>query len=428
MIRTHHFPCSLPKPEADTLNQESGRIYTRALVEHYRVFRQTRHWLSPAGLEKLVDAYDAQDGKERLLHAHSMDAAEQGFPKACKTARANRGHGAHFPHKLKRWRTTIWKNTGLRARDGFLLLAQAKGREPIRVNLPSHLSALPADSWVEMRLVWDRASRRYDWHLVLDDGQPNAEAPGERVMAGDLGEVHPIALTDGETATVISARALRAVRQRTNKRLAEIQAVQSKRKKGSRQWKRLQRRKSRFLAQQKRRVRDIEHKVSRTVVAIAVEQQVGTLALGDVREVADGKRLHPISQQKIGNWSHGKLRAFITYKAASAGITVELVDERYTSQTCPNCGARHKPKGRNYRCPACGFAAHRDIVGAANLLSRHRYGELSRVRPPQETKYRHPFCNRTPLVRRLTGKRSRLDTAQVAWQASPLVLQEAAPL
>ena len=69
MIRTYSLPCPLPKPEADALNRASGRIYTRALVEHYRVYRQSGHWLSPAGLEKLVDFYDAQDGQERLLNA-----------------------------------------------------------------------------------------------------------------------------------------------------------------------------------------------------------------------------------------------------------------------------------------------------------------------------------------------------------------------
>ena len=414
MIRTHCFSCSLAKPEADRLNQESGRIYSRALVEHYRVYRQTGHWLSPAGLEKLVDAYDAQDGQERILHAHSIDAAEQGFPKACKTAKANRANGAHLPHKRKHWRTTIWKNTGIRAKDGYLLLSLARGYAPIRVNLPSHWATWPPDSCVEMRLVWDGASRRYNWHLVVDDGQPSAESPGDRVMAGDLGEIHPITLTDGETATVISARALRATRQYTNKRLAEIQALQARKQKNSLQWRRLQRRKNRFLAQQKRRVRDIEHKVSRAVVDSAVEQQVGTLALGDVRDIANGKRLNPKSQQKVSNWSHGKVRAYLTYKAEAAGITVELVDEAHTTQTCPNhCGERHKPQGRLFRCPVCGFVSHRDVVGAANTrsVSRHRHGVLGKIKPPADIKYRHPFGK----LAFGTGKRSRLDTAQVAW-------------
>ncbi len=421
MIRTHTFPCRLPKPDADALNQESGRIYSRVMANHYRVYRQAGEvWLSQYGAMKLDDYYGATDAP--LLHAHSVDAAQEAFYKACKTAKVNRGMGAHYPHKRKYWRTTIWKNTGIRARDGDLLLSLARGHAPVRVNLPSHLAALPADSLVEMRLVWDKAARRYNWHLVTDDGQPNAEPPGCRVMAGDMGEIHPITLTDGNTATVISARALRSVRQFTNKRLADIQAVQSHRNKNSRQWKRLQRRKNRFLAQQARRVRDIEHKVSHAVVNMAVEQRVGELALGDVRDVAQGKRLNTESQQKVSSWSHGQLRRYITYKAEAAGIAVALVDEHYTSQTCPNCGKRNKPKGRLYRCPTCGFAAHRDAVGAANLLSRRQHGVLGRVMPPQETKYRHPFCDRK------TGKRSRLDTAQVACSSVVEEKQEAAAL
>jgi putative transposase len=126
--------------------------------------------------------------------------------------------------------------------------------------------------------------------------------------------------------------------------------------------------------------------------------------------VADGKRLQTKSQQKIGLWSHGRQRYYITYKAAAAGIAVGLVEEAYTSQTCPGtlpdgtgCLHCYKPKGRVYRCPACGFTAHRDGLGAANLLSQHVTGEPGHVLPPRET-YRYPFV----------GKRSRLDTADLA--------------
>ena len=88
-----------------------------------------------------------------------------------------------------------------------------------------------------------------------------------------------------------------------------------------------------------------------------------------------------------------------------------LIEEAYTSQTCPGtlldgtgCLQCYKPKGRVYRCPACGFTAHRDGVGCANLLSQHYTGEPGHIKPPPE-KYRHPFA----------GKRSRLDTADLAW-------------
>ena len=417
MIRTTIFPCSLPKPEADALNQESARIYTRTLVEHYRVYRHTGRWLSVNADCKIEDRL----GGPTSLHAHSRDAAQQAFYKACKTARANRDNGAHYPHKRKFWRTTIWKNTGLHLKPGGVLhLARARGLEPVVVSLPSPLADLPQDAFHEARLVWDKASRHYDWHLVIEDGVlPPEEPPGKGVGALDLGEIHPVTFTDGQAVIVITARALRSVNQYTHKRLAELQRQQAAKQKGSRAWKRLQRRKNRFLAQQARRKRDIEHKVSHETVTCSVEHGVGTLAMGDVRDVADGKRLHTQSQQKVSNWSHGRQRQYTTYKAKAHGIGVELEDEAYSSQACPNCGERHKPKGRVFRCPFCGFVSHRDGVGACNILSHRLYSEIGHIKPPSIVKYRQPFgrANRKEIEWCFTlseAKRSRLDTAELA--------------
>jgi putative transposase len=51
-------------------------------------------------------------------------------------------------------------------------------------------------------------------------------------------------------------------------------------------------------------------------------------------------------------------------------MKVELQDERYTSQTCPACGKRHKPKNRIYKC-SCGFQFHRDAVGSINIRRKY---------------------------------------------------------
>jgi hypothetical protein len=80
------------------------------------------------------------------------------------------------------------------------------------------------------------------------------------------------------------------------------------------------------------------------------------------------------------------------------------VNEAYTSQTCPNCGERYKPKGRAYCCPACGFQSHRDAVGAANIRSVCLRGK-PRQSPPGRIKYRRPF---------IIWRRSRVDIAHVA--------------
>ena len=425
MIRTHILRCDLPKADADALNHASGLVYSRTLVTHYRVYRKKgnkhRHWLSRFAGQKLNDFLSRHE--PTLLHAFSKDGAQQGFYKACKTAKANRHLGARYPHRRKWYRTTVWYSTGIRVRSQAILLSRAKGQPPIRIRLPSWF-APTLMRLHEVRLVWDRCARRYTWHLVIENGKTPKLAPGATTVAVDLGEIHPAAATDGQTALVVCCRELRAKRQYTAKRLGFIASRQSQCRTKSRRWWKLQKVKNRFRARQQRRLRNMEHKISRAVVEYAVEQQAGMLAIGDVRDIADAPNKGSHQNQKLSTWRHGKLRSYLTYKAEAEGMAVVLVDEHDTTKTCPNpnCTERHKPAGRIYRCPVCGFQAHRDVVGAVNILSRQLVGEVGKIRPPPTTTYRHP-------VR--PGKRSGPDTGQPATVVAcgtGSQPQEAAPL
>lgn len=399
MITTRIIPYRCSKALADELNQESARHYNAVLTNHWRIYRKKGVWLS----EKSAYRWEDQQSGGTTLHAHSRDAAQQAFYKACKTARTLRrqGQDTKYPRHRRRFRTTVWKNTGVRRSGNQLLLARARGFCPVAVSIP--------DGWdgygvKEVRLVFSRASMAYEWHVVLDDGLEPPEAPGDRVLAVDMGEIHPAVVADSEQALVVSCRALRACKQYGAKRRAELASLRDTKKQGSRRRRRIQKRMNRFKAQQKRRQRDILHKVSRAVVNHAVERKTGKIVIGDVRDVADGVALGKRTNQKVSGWEHGTLRRYITYKAAQVGIEVVLQDEHYTSQTCPVCGHRKKPSGRIYKCAACGGVFHRDVVGAVNILSAHLHGEPGHVKPPVP-KYRRPF-ERT--------LRSRADTPEMA--------------
>jgi putative transposase len=392
MLRTITKRCELPKEEADALNRASGAIYTQVMVTHWRVLRQTGHWLSPGGAEKLNDWQCQQQEQSPLLHAHSVDAAQQAFYKACKTARANKRQGregVRYPFQRKWYRTTVWKSTGIRVQEGKLLFARARGLEPVcvAVSLPGAVK--------EARLVYDLKQHGYFWHFVVEDGHTPVPVEGGGTAAIDLGEIHPVAITDGKEVCVVSCRELRSIAQQTNKELAKINAKLSRCKKNIRRARRLKRAKRKMLARQKRRRRDLEHKVSRATVQWCQEKNVGTLAIGDVRDVADKtkqtKRLGRHTRQKVSNWSHGTVRKYLGYKAEAAGITVnDKAPEAYTSQHCLRCGNRYKPQGRVYCCPKCRFRFPRDGVGCANILSRVLHEQLGQVRPVKVT-YRRPF-------------------------------------
>jgi len=85
-----------------------------------------------------------------------------------------------------------------------------------------------------------------------------------------------------------------------------------------------------------------------------------------VRRISYGKK----ANQRLHQWAYGEFARMIKYKARLHGMTVKRVGEAYTSQTCPSCGNRKKPNGREYTC-SCGFKGHRDIVGAANIRQKY---------------------------------------------------------
>jgi putative transposase len=415
MIRTHTIPCHLPRAIAEALNLATGAIYTGILVAHWRTVRKKGIWLSEAAGTRWSDSRTYAP-----LHAHSIDAAQQGFYKACAVVRALRKAGvqAQFPYHRRKFRTTIWKNTAIRRKGDVLILSNGRNNTPISIAIPEHLRDVLR--FLEVRLVYDKLGRRYSWHIVVENGKQPKPAPGANVVSVDLGEIHPAVVGDEHEATVITCRQRRAESQGHAKRLARMSRAMARKRKDSRRHRRLVRAKARMKAKHQRVMRDLEHKISRAVVDAAVDQEAGTLVVGDVRDVADSVDCGSQHNQRMSQWDHGKVRQYIAYKAEAEGITVKLEDEHYTSQTCPQCQQRHKPKGRRYRCPACGFQAHRDVVGQVNILSIFKHGEPGKIPAPEAVKYRIPHNLR--VMRRCQ------DTGQTARSVARGQLREAAGL
>ncbi|WP_408863354.1 zinc ribbon domain-containing protein [Aneurinibacillus thermoaerophilus] len=66
----------------------------------------------------------------------------------------------------------------------------------------------------------------------------------------------------------------------------------------------------------------------------------------------------------MSQWQVGKVKKYLTYKLKAEGIMLHKREERYTSQTCPVCGAKKNVRGaaipnigtftvRRIYCPKC---------------------------------------------------------------------------
>lgn len=130
---------------------------------------------------------------------------------------------------------------------------------------------------------------------------------------------------------------------------------------------------------EQRIMKDIDHKISRSIINTAIAHNVNTIKLERLANIRSTTRTSRKNNHSLHNWSFYRLTKFIEYKARLAGITVEYVNPAYTSQKCPVCGSVHHANDRNYVCN-CGFHIHRDVLGAMNICNSTEYVGDSNIR------------------------------------------------
>src|SRR5260370_27816512 len=147
--------------------------------------------------------------------------------------------------------------------------------------------------------------------------------------------------TTTSRALIVTGRGIRSIKRQRNQHLGKIAKKQSRCKKYSRRWKKLQRAKNKQCRRAERRIRDLRHKATRQVIDFCVENEVGTLFIGNPHGVRnrDNGRHH---NQRMALWEYGKDIDYLTHKAKAAHIMSFTGSARGTSNPCPVCG--HKPK------------------------------------------------------------------------------------
>ena len=176
----------------------------------------------------------------------------------------------------------------------------------------------------------------------------------------DLGIVNIATDSDGKA---YSGGQVNGLRRRHAKLRAKLQSKRTKSAK--RLLKKRRRKESRFA-------RDINHQISKKLVAKAQDTGRG-IALENLKGIRDRTTVRKALRRTHHSWSFFQLRSFIEYKGKLAGIPVVTVDPRNTSRTCPSCGSvdkRNRPSQSLFHCRSCDFSGPADTVAAANIAAR----------------------------------------------------------
>ena len=344
-----------PTPELDALAHEAGRVYSKVVSLIRKIKRKKGFWLS----EKSVKKYMRLRGYN--LHSQTVQAIIESYFDSLKSyfqvVKSN--PDAKPPKRTPKFFKVRWKSSAISLKDGILKLSNGKGGPPITLQS----TFLPV--YVEM--YFQRGS--YSFSLVYKVHMPPKLDTG-KAIAIDMGEIHPIVSHDGQQTIIYNGRALRAIKQYINKFKAHIQSKMDRCVKRSHRWYRLKRIKTKILAKLNAQLKDAEHKITSRFISDCIKAKADTIVMGKLKGIRNRAKFSKKSNQKVHQWTFDRLQSMICYKAELAGLKVKFVSEAYTSQTCPSCGNRKKPTNRNYHCNHCGFAYHRDGVGAINLWNK----------------------------------------------------------
>ncbi|MDD4834873.1 MAG: transposase [Lutispora sp.] len=252
----------------------------------------------------------------------------------------------------------IWNNQNYSLNGNVLsfpvLIADKSKRIEVKGILTDYQRERLTDKLGSLRIT--QKSGKYIAQIAVK--LPEQQSQNGKVMGVDLGlKIPAVAVLEGGKTKFVGngrqnkfiKRKHRSARRKLGK-LKKLKAIEKRHDKEQR-W-----------------MKDQDHKISREIVNFAKENNVVVIRLERLTNIRNTAKTSRKNEKNLHTWSFYRLAQYIEYKAILAGIKVEYVNPKHTSQKCPKCGELNKANDRKYKC-GCGYKAHRDRLGAINIIS-----------------------------------------------------------
>jgi putative transposase len=309
----------------DALAHQAGEVYSQAIVTFWRLWRKHGVWLSKYSMMRLVH--------NNSLHSQTVQGIVGILYDNIASWRAAKkiNPQVKMPKRRKWYFVLPYKASAIKVVDGRLILSNGKKNDTISVPW-----RFEKPDYVEISFNGEE----YVINAVYKS-EP-AAVPEEGDTAGiDLGEIHLAVAATANKTSIINGRDLRSKRREQNRLKGKFARRMSRLMKGSRKYKQVKRRKNKTLRKLGNQIKDILHKQTTTLVRILKEEGVRTAAIGDIRDLRLNVDYGHKGNQRIHQMVSGQVREMLEYKCESAGIETVIINEAYSSQTCPTCGHRH---------------------------------------------------------------------------------------
>lgn len=374
MVLSFKYRLFTTATQEDALTEMLGAfcdLYNAGLQQRIEAYRRQGISLRYGNQAAELKAVRAAD--ERLA-GYSFSAEQQVLRRLDKTfaaffGRVKRGAKPGFPRFRAKAR---FDSAEFRVGDG---LTVRKSKRLGIVGIPGEIKVkwhrdLPASAKLGAAVISRKAGK---WYVCFQIELPDVEPTGREFspVGIDLGLTSLVALSTGETVPTPQFT------KRTAKALRRAQRAVARKKRHSKRQGRAKLCVARLSAKIANQRRDFSHKLARRLVG-----EHSHIAFEDlsIKGLAAG-----MLAKSVHNAAWNQLVQYVTYKAASAGGTVVLVDPRGTSQICPECGtiARKTLAVREHRCD-CGCLLDRDVAAARVILKRADFQPGHGCRAPSQ--------------------------------------------
>ncbi len=253
---------------------------------------------------------------------------------------------------------TTWNNQNYSLEDNILsfpvIIAGKSKRLKVKAVLTEYQQKRLNGKLGSLRIT--QKSGKYIAQIAVES--PEQQKKPDKLMGVDLGlKVPAVAVVEGgKTKFFGNGRQNKFIKRKhrsVRKKLGKLKKLVAIRKRHNKE---------------QRWMKDQDHKISRQIANFAQENSVSTIRLEQLSGIRQTARTSRKNEKNLHSWSFYRLAQYIEYKAFLLGIKVEYVNPKHTSQKCPKCGKPNKARDRKYQC-GCGFKAHRDRVGAINIIS-----------------------------------------------------------
>ena len=346
----------------DVLFWQARKLYNAALEQRICVYQNTGKGITyPIQWSHFRDQRNNDPDLYGMLNATSVQQMLRRLDKAFSAffRRLKAGETPGFPRFKSRSR---FKSIEYRYGDGCKLRQNENGQRRLylqnigEVKIIYH-RPIPEDAVIKHAVI-KRTNDKWYVCLMLELPDPALlPAPSRSQIGIDMGLSALLATSEG---------VLFENPQWLRRSLAKLRVAQrrvSRRKKGSKQWRKAVRQVARLHEKIKDQRSDHWHKLTRDLAeahSLIVIEDLNLKFMNTNRHLA-------LSSHDAGL---GMFTQMLAYKVEETGCLLLTVDPAYTSQRCSACGALVK-KGlsvRVHHCSACGLDLHRDVNAARNIL------------------------------------------------------------